>query len=80
MTNATDALLTNNNPPITPTLSLSLSAHPITKQQQSLGVDELGAAQALDDARLRHGRVGGADAAPEVRRQVRDWQVVGDEG
>ena len=74
MTNPTNPLFRNDNPAIPSALAI------FAQEETSLGIDELGASQGLDDAGLRDGGVGGADAAREVGCQVRDGEVVGDEG
>lgn len=73
---ATDAFLADNDAAVATALT---AGHAVPEQQQGLRVDELGAPQTLDNAGLRDGRVGRADAAPEVRRQVRHGQIVRDE-
>ena len=74
MTNATNAFLRNHNPAIPSAFAI------FAQEETSLRINELGASQGLDDAGLRDGGVGGADAAREVGCQVRDGEVVGDEG
>ena len=74
MTNATNAFLRNQHPAIPSPFAI------FAQEETSLRINELGTPQGLDDAGLRDGGVGGADAAREVGSQVRDGEVVGDEG